>query len=327
MIKARVTNRSDIRTWSNDRGEGKLFSVDLLDEHGTEIRATFFRDAVDKFHPLVEPEGVYYFSNGKLKIANKKFTSIKNDYEVTFDDRAHIERAQDAGAIAKQHFDFVPIARLATVAPDTTVDIIGLVKEIGEVVSITTKAGREVEKRDLTLVDDSMASIALTLWGEKAKQPSDTFENAIIALKGAKLGDYNGRSMSTYGSTTMLFNPEIAETTRVRTWADSGAASGNITALTERGSAGAGSTAAASKVDLRKTISSIHDEGLGRGDKGDIITVKAHITFVAKNVERPPWYPANPDADETGRKTFKKVRDAHVLHSTSAWPTPLCFCS
>jgi len=31
-IKARVTNKSEIRHWNNARGEGKLFSVDLIDE-------------------------------------------------------------------------------------------------------------------------------------------------------------------------------------------------------------------------------------------------------------------------------------------------------
>ena len=31
-IRARVTNKSGIRTWSNSKGEGKLFSIDLLDE-------------------------------------------------------------------------------------------------------------------------------------------------------------------------------------------------------------------------------------------------------------------------------------------------------
>ena len=31
-IRARVTNKSSIRTWSNSKGEGRLFSVDLLDE-------------------------------------------------------------------------------------------------------------------------------------------------------------------------------------------------------------------------------------------------------------------------------------------------------
>ncbi len=31
-IRARVTNKSNIRTWSNSRGEGKLFSFDIVDE-------------------------------------------------------------------------------------------------------------------------------------------------------------------------------------------------------------------------------------------------------------------------------------------------------
>ena len=57
-------------------------------------------------------------------------------------------------------------------------------------------------------------------------------------------------------------------------------------------------------------LSAIQDEGLGRGDRGDIITVKAHLTNIRHAVDRPPWYPANPDADETGRKTHKKLTDA-----------------
>lgn len=52
-IKARVTNKSAIRTWSNSRGDGKLFSVDLLDESG-EIRMTGFNNAVDQFYDLIK---------------------------------------------------------------------------------------------------------------------------------------------------------------------------------------------------------------------------------------------------------------------------------
>lgn len=53
IIKARVTNKSNIRTWSNSRGEGKLFSIDLLDESG-EIRLTGFKDMVDKFYDYIQ---------------------------------------------------------------------------------------------------------------------------------------------------------------------------------------------------------------------------------------------------------------------------------
>ncbi len=49
----RIINKSDIRTWSNVRGEGKLFSMDMIDETG-EIRATAFNAECDKFYHMVE---------------------------------------------------------------------------------------------------------------------------------------------------------------------------------------------------------------------------------------------------------------------------------
>lgn len=52
-VKVRVTNKSDIRTWSNSRGEGKLFSMDMMDETG-EIRATAFNAECDKFYHMIE---------------------------------------------------------------------------------------------------------------------------------------------------------------------------------------------------------------------------------------------------------------------------------
>ena len=52
-IRARVTQKSDIRSWSNSRGEGRLFSMSLIDESG-EIRATGFTDVVDKFYNMLE---------------------------------------------------------------------------------------------------------------------------------------------------------------------------------------------------------------------------------------------------------------------------------
>lgn len=53
VIKARVTSKSGIRTWSNAKGEGKLFSMDLMDESG-EIRATAFKDECNKFFELIQ---------------------------------------------------------------------------------------------------------------------------------------------------------------------------------------------------------------------------------------------------------------------------------
>lgn len=53
VIKARVTMKSGVREWSNARGKGKLFSVDLTDQSG-KIRLTGFNDAVDKYYDRLE---------------------------------------------------------------------------------------------------------------------------------------------------------------------------------------------------------------------------------------------------------------------------------
>lgn len=59
-IRARVTQKSNIRTWSNSRGEGRLFSVNLIDESG-EIRATGFTDVVDKYYEMLEVNKVSWY--------------------------------------------------------------------------------------------------------------------------------------------------------------------------------------------------------------------------------------------------------------------------
>ena len=65
-MKVRVINKSDIRTWSNARGDGKLFSVDLKDDTGEIIRATCFNAEVDKFYPIIEVRMGIILSTVKL---------------------------------------------------------------------------------------------------------------------------------------------------------------------------------------------------------------------------------------------------------------------
>jgi len=47
-----------------------------------------FKEAVDKFDPVLKNNGVYLFSSGQVKLANQKFSSIKNDFSLVFDTQA-----------------------------------------------------------------------------------------------------------------------------------------------------------------------------------------------------------------------------------------------
>lgn len=50
----RITKKGDMRSWQNARGAGTLFSVDLLDEDGSEIKGTFFKADADKWFEILQ---------------------------------------------------------------------------------------------------------------------------------------------------------------------------------------------------------------------------------------------------------------------------------
>lgn len=89
-IKARVTQKTDIRTWSNQRGEGKLFNVTLMDQSG-EIRATAFNAVVDELYDRFEEGKVYYISKARVNLAKKKFSNLQNDYELSLEKNTEVE--------------------------------------------------------------------------------------------------------------------------------------------------------------------------------------------------------------------------------------------
>lgn len=55
-----------------------------------------------------------------------------------------------------------------------------------------TKAGKDLEKRDLTLADSSGATVTCTLWGDKANGFYDAGD--VVALKGVRVGACRGGS-------------------------------------------------------------------------------------------------------------------------------------
>lgn len=91
-IKARCTSKSEIKTWHNKNGEGKLFTVNLLDESG-EIRATAFKEQCDAFYNIFQEGGVYYISAPcRVQMAKKQFSNLSNDYELTFETGTLVEK-------------------------------------------------------------------------------------------------------------------------------------------------------------------------------------------------------------------------------------------
>lgn len=273
-IRARVTNKSSIRTWSNARGDGKLFSMDLLDESG-EIRATAFNAECDRFFDLVEVNKVYYISRASLKTANPNYSSLKNEFEMSFTQETTMTLCDEpATSIPTLQFNFVPIGRLQEISKDKVVDVIGICKGSGTLQTVVRRANnQELKKRDIFLVDRSSSEISLTLWGDQA-ETFDGSNNPVVAVKGARVSDFSGVSLSMIGASLLQVNPDIPESRELRGWYSNEGASLLTHSLSVHtgGFDGAGAS--------WKHLSQAKSQR--PGDKPDYYTCKASVAIVRK---------------------------------------------
>ncbi|KIX06086.1 uncharacterized protein Z518_04060 [Rhinocladiella mackenziei CBS 650.93] len=280
-IKARCTSKSDIKTWNNRNGEGKLFSVNLLDESG-EIRATGFNDQCDQLYGLFQEGSVYYISSPcRVTFAKKQFSNLANDYELHFERDTMVEKAEEQDGVPQVRYSFTAIADLPSVAKDTTIDVIGVLKDIGETSQITSKTtSKPYDKRELTLVDNTGYSVRLTVWGKTAAS-FDVPPGSVVAFKGVKVSDFGGRSLSLLSSGSVAANPDMPEAHKLKGWYDEQGRSGNF--ATHANVQGTVTGAGGSRPDPFKTISQVKEEQLGMSDNPDYFSVKASIQYIKQD--------------------------------------------
>ena len=77
-IKARINKKSEKRTWKSVKGEGLVFSIDIMDCNGTEMGCTFFNKSAEKWYDLLDQGKTYVFSGGNIKMNNQKYRFLLN---------------------------------------------------------------------------------------------------------------------------------------------------------------------------------------------------------------------------------------------------------
>ncbi|KAJ3768541.1 hypothetical protein FB446DRAFT_815786 [Lentinula raphanica] len=219
-IKARVTQKSELRSYSNARGEGKVFNVTFMDETGR-IRATAFNAIADKLYPKLEEQKVYYVSKGKVNLAKKHFSNVHNDYEITLEAKSEIKECLETSDLPMLQYSFVTLQELQELPKGHSCDVIGILKDYSDVSSVTSRTlNRIMQKRDVTLADKSGFLVRLTLWGHQARDFSPDGQNPVIAFTGVKVSDYEGRSLGMTSTSVMTQNPDIPESYALRGWYD-----------------------------------------------------------------------------------------------------------
>nr|DAD35050.1 TPA_asm: hypothetical protein HUJ06_005690 [Nelumbo nucifera] len=310
-IKVWLTSKGNMRSYKNARGEGYVFNVELTDEDGTQIQATMFNDAAKKFYDKFELGKVYYISRGTLKVANKLFKTVQNDYEMTLNENSEVEEATGERIFIPQtRFNFVPIDQL---------DVIGVFQNVSPTLSVRRKSNNEsIPKRDITIADESKKTVVVSLWNDLATTAGqkllDMVDTApIVAVKCLKVGDFQGVSLSSLNKSIVLVNPEIPESKKLKSWYESegkGAAMASV---------GSGLTTSSTKNGIRSLYSDrvflshiTSNPSLGEDNKvmqpellcfglAAFFSIKAYMSFIKP--DQTMWYQACKTCN-------KKVTDA-----------------
>lgn len=257
-IKAKVMSKSVVRTFNSRNGEGKVASMDIVDEQGTSIGVTMWSDFVGRHYEGIEEGKVYFFTRGSIKPANKKYASTRNDYEIHFDGRTTIEESADQNAsnmVAK--LEFVPIDQLAGhVGKKLPVDVLGVVVQCGEEGTVKRKSDdTELRRANITLLDASLKTVECTLWNDNVDyiRQLSGLDTPVVSVSTVRVSDFQGVSLSTVSRSVIDINPSSEEAQKLRTWYDTEGRNATTTAAGE-GLVTPGKSQSANKREDLRTI-------------------------------------------------------------------------
>lgn len=101
-----MVNKTQVRTFSNTRGEGKFFNFDVLDSSGCDVRIVGFNECVDRFFEVVQ--------KGQIVKISKATAKPKRNVRVHIHGM-HVHAARDVRMCVVSHH--VPSHSRSTTAP------------------------------------------------------------------------------------------------------------------------------------------------------------------------------------------------------------------
>ena len=295
-----------MRTYSSAKGDGSVFSVDLSDDTG-EIRASAFKEVAEQLYSCMEVGQTYLISRGQLKIANKKYASLNNNYEITFTFDTQVQLCADEPiSKPKVHYRFCPIGEMANRPKDALVDVIGVVSNVSAATSLTTKAGKELTKRTMQVADDSGKAIEITLWGATASSfpDMDASTAEVVAFKGLRVTEWNERSLSAGYTSTFELNPPGHEEAveRLKAWYEGGGAESVSSLSVDTRGTGDGS---GKDTTSRETVADFLAKGEGMSASSEPVYANMRAFFIKTlagpqrdGEERFMWYSSCPKCNK-----------------------------
>ena len=220
-LYVKVTKKTEIKRFTNRNNHqpGQLFSFNIVDVEGFEMQVTAFGNTCERVYPMIKEGSVYEIIGGYVKINDKKYSNIKCDYKLIIEDSTRINEVEDNGGFKEVKLNFVSFSEIPTLTVGSLIDCVAVVIETSDRTTINTKNG-EQNLRRIRLGDKSGYKLEMTLW--RAFSDLDIQTSSILVIKGARIGEFNGRNLGTVDATVIQIDPQIQEVEELRSYVSQG---------------------------------------------------------------------------------------------------------
>ncbi|XP_059064419.1 replication protein A 70 kDa DNA-binding subunit A-like [Cryptomeria japonica] len=217
-IKGRVTHKRSINPYSTATKNGHVFSFDIVDTKGCEVRVTCFDEIAELHSDRVEVGSHYVISKGSIKEANTRYNKLNSYLEIIMSGASILKCCGHEEVPNQEHSPFILISEVFQVTNNTLVDIIGVVVHVGDIIPIHRKDGTQTQKRVVRINDLSGSPIDINLWGPTSHQRGLELKNMltsdsvlILVVRNARVGYFNGKVVNVIAATTLHINPPFLE--------------------------------------------------------------------------------------------------------------------
>jgi replication factor A1 len=216
-ILVRVIDKSEFKKYTNEKGNGSLFNLLVMDCEGSQIQVTAFNRVAEKYYNQVTEGKIYEIIGGFVKINSKRFNTANSEYQLTLNDTSLISEVIDNHTIPAIKHKLEKLGNLNNIQLHSSIDCLGYVVEVSEKSKVSTKNG-ELLMRKVYIVDESEYKVELALWKKNAEVEYE--QGDILLIKNATVSQFQGRNISASDSTKITKNPiTMREASELSKWA------------------------------------------------------------------------------------------------------------
>ena len=165
----------------------------FADTKGDEIQATCFGKTAENLNKEIQEGGIYEIKKMNIQLAERAYNPTKCDYRLLFNESTQINSAPDNGNFGGVKFSIIPLEDILNLPIGKLVDVFGFILDDRGFQEFQTKNDRTIKNQKITIGDDTMYKIEITLWEPFGSADNNFNIGDLIAVKNCRVKEFNGK--------------------------------------------------------------------------------------------------------------------------------------